>query len=263
MVRVLSSIGAIGVGLAAVIRFRPAILHATFPLDVTIWFEGVIAVFPWMLLAGALSVASFEARLQRATPYFATLGIVYYLFGAIWMILPDIDLDGHEIGLMPTGVFIQSAPDTCAAASAATALHFLGVETTEQEMINAVRARPGRGSTLGRVALGLREELAPGWTVSIENLDALDIAQQARMNRPLLAVIRSAFGADHMIVVLGYCPSGILVANPSPGVHGGVQPLNLPIPAGMGNEIYRPEDFARLIRPGAIVIRPNGDVEAP
>jgi len=62
MVRVLSSIGAIGVGLAAVIRFRPAILHATFPLDVTIWFEGVIAVFPWMLLAGALSVASFEAR---------------------------------------------------------------------------------------------------------------------------------------------------------------------------------------------------------
>jgi hypothetical protein len=256
-VRAVAAFAVLGVALAAIPRFRPALLHEVLPLDITIWFEGVLAVFPWMILVGVLSKAHFTDRLQRTAPLLFVLGLIYYIFGAVWMVLPPIDLQDREVGVRPSGVFLQSAPDTCTAASAATALHFLGIKTTEQEMANVVRAKPGRGSTLGRVTIGLRDVLTPAWNVDIRDLDAVEIAQRARVDRPILVVIRSGVGADHMVVVLGQIPAGILVANPSPGMHGGVVPLDVELPPNYGNEVYAPEDFIALVRPGAIVFTPN------
>ncbi|MEM7228162.1 MAG: hypothetical protein AAF432_05025 [Planctomycetota bacterium] len=256
--RSLVALATFGVALAAIPRFQPTVLHSVLPLDITIWLEGTLAAFPFMLLVGALSAATFADRVKRTAPLMFVLGLVYYCFGALWMVLPPIDLAGNEVGRDDAGVFLQTRPDTCAAASCATALGLMNITTTEQEMIEIVQAKPSRGSTLGRVALGLSDFLAPQYRVEVRNLSPVEVAQQARPDRPILVIVKSGVGADHMIAVLGHNPLGVVVANPSPGVHAGVSPLPIKLALRAGNEIYQPEDFVRLVRPGAIVFEPVG-----
>jgi len=117
-------------------------------------------------------------------------------------------------------------------------------------------------STLARAAWGLQRHLQRrGIRVRLENLDADEVVWTARPSRPVLVVIRSTFAADHMVVVLGQVRDGVVIANPSPGRHGGVSPM--PVKLNVGFEMYRPEDFARLYRGGAIVFEEETDVPSP
>ena len=171
---------------------------------------------------------------------------------ALQGVTEDIGKGVTPEGVTAQGVTLQSRGDTCVPAACATALRQMGIATTEGEMCHVVMARPGRGSTLARAAYGLRRHLARrGIDVLLENLDADEVMWTARPTRPVLVVIRSSLAADHMVVVMGRLGDGVVIANPSPGAHGGVSPM--PLKLNMGFEMYRPEDFARLYRGGAIV----------
>ncbi len=252
-----------GVIIAAVPRFHPIFLHGTLPLDVSVWLEGVLAVFPWMALVGGLSIERFSSRLRRAAPLMFILGVVYFMFGGIWMLLPNIDLPPDE-QLGPTRgsgvVWQQSRPDTCVPAACATALTCMGVQASERELCEVVQAKPARGSTLARAARGLRDYLQPrGFNVELMYLTPTELALTAEPEQPFLVIIRSGYGMDHMIAVLGVSPLGVVIANPSPGQHGSASPIDVsdqypPVPHGI--EFYRTDDFVRMLRPGAIVITP-------
>jgi hypothetical protein len=242
------------IGVAAIPRFMPTLLHTTLPLCVSIHLEGVLATFPWMILVGLVWAGQFTANLRRAAPLMLVLGVVYFLFGGVWMVLPDIRPQGPETRT-EQGLTLQSRNDTCVPAACASALRMMGLETTEGEMCRVVMAKPGRGSTLARAAYGLRRYLAPhGIAVRVENPDADEVVWTARPDRPVLVVIRSSLAADDMVVVLGHLGDGVVIANPSPGVHGGVRPMRIKLNPGF--QMYEPEDFARLYRGGAIVFEP-------
>ena len=237
--------------LAAIPRFKPTLLHTTFPLGLTIYLEGILATFPWMLMVGILWSGRAFRRLHRAAILMIVLGFVYFLFGGVWMILPDVRPYERETRTKQ-GVTLQSRPDTCVPAACATALRRIGVPTTEAEMCHVVMAKPGRGSTLARAAYGLSHRLAHlAVTVSLRDLDLDQVLALASPSRPVLVVIRSNIAADHMVVVLGREPRGVIIANPSPGDHGRVR--KLPIKTNFGFEVFAPDDFARLYRGGAIV----------
>jgi len=249
------------IALAAVPKFKPTLLHTTLPLSVSIHLEGVLATFPWMALVGLVWAGRFTANLRRAAPLMLLLGLVYFLFGGVWMVLPDVRPYERE-SRTSQGVTLQSRGDTCVPAACATALRRMGIATTESEMCRVVMARPGRGSTLARAAWGLQRHLQRrGIRVRLENLDADEVVWTARPSRPVLVVIRSSFAADHMVVVLGRVRDGVVIANPSPGRHGGVSPM--PVKLNVGFEMYRPEDFARLYRGGAIVFQVEADGSSP
>lgn len=242
----------IGVGLAAGLRLRPVLLHQLIPLDVSIWLDGLVPVFPWMLLTGVLSTGETTHSLRRAAPLMIVLGVVYFLFGGIWMLLPSIHI-GEPEEVSPAGIIIQNRHDTCVPASAANALRMMGIPATEERMCSVVMAKPTRGSSLARAAYGLRAYvLQHDLTLSLRDLSADEAVDLANHEKPVLIVIRSGFAADHMVVLLGRTDQGnVLIANPSPGVHGGVPAL--PAHLGHGLEVYTPEDFAKLYRRGAIV----------
>jgi len=239
------------IALAAVPRFHPTLLHTTLPLSVSIYLEGTLATFPLMLMAGALWGYRPARNLRRTGPLLIVLAVVYFLFSGIWMVLPDIRFVERE-HITAQGVTLQRRSDTCAPSACATALRRMGITTTEAEMSHAVLAKPGRGSTLARAAYGLRQHLAPhGINVSLMDLDADEVVRIARPAQPVLVVIRSNIAADHMVVVLGRLGNGVVIANPSPGEHGGVEPM--PFKLNYGFEMFKPADFARLCRRGAIV----------
>ena len=250
------------VALAAVPKFRPALLHTICPLSISIWLEGVLATFPWMVLVGALWTGPFGKRVNRAGPLMLVLGLVYYAFGGVWMVLPNVEVAVQE-SRTARGITLQSRQDTCAPAACATALRMMGIETTEGEMCHVVMAKPGRGSTLARAAYGLRQHLKRrGIGVSLEGLSAEEVLQTAQPDRPILVVIRSNIAADHMVVVLGRVvilgsdQDGVVIANPAPGEHGGVESVRIDAVFGYGYfgfEVFTLDDFARLYRGGAIV----------
>ncbi|MDY7110098.1 MAG: hypothetical protein SYC29_15815 [Planctomycetota bacterium] len=245
--------------LAAIPRFMPTLLHTTLPLLISIHLEGVLATFPWMILVGLVWAGHFTANLRRAAPLMLVLGIVYFLFGGVWMVLPNIQPDEPE-ARTDQGLTLQSRGDTCVPAACASALRLMGIETTEAKMCAVVQAKPGRGSTLARAAFGLRAYLAErGITVRLEDFDADEVVWEAQPDRPVLVVIRSNLAADHMVVVLGRLGEGVVIANPSPGVHGGVRPMRVKLNPGF--QMYEPEGFARLYRGGAIVFQRKDGAE--
>ena len=245
-------VSVVAVGLAAMLRFRPVLLHHWLPLEISVWLDGLVSVFPWMFMVGVLSTGETTVQLRRSAPLMVVLGVVYFLFGGIWMLLPTIQIGAPE-EISPSGIIIQNRHDTCVPASAANALRMMGIPATEQHMCEVVMAKPTRGSSIARAAYGLRDYLRQhDMRVRLLDVSAAEAADRATQKRPALIIIRSGLMADHMVVLLGRTARGeVLIANPSPGVHGGIPAL--PTLIGYGLEVYSEEDFARLYRRGAVV----------
>ncbi len=249
------------IALAAVPRFQPTMLHTALPLSLSIYLEGLLATFPWMMLSGLAWSGRLSKNLKRATWLLIVLGLVYFLFGGVWMVLPNIRPYERETRTAE-GVTLQSRTDACVPAACATALRRMGIPTTEAEMCHVVQAKIGRGSTLARAAYGLGDYLeGQGIEVSIRDLSADEVVWTARPDKPVLVVIRSNFAADHMVAVLGRIQRGVVIANPSPGAHGGVS--KMAIKTNYGFEMFLPEDFAKLYRGGAIVFEMSEEGEEP
>lgn len=246
---------ALVMGLSLTPRFFPAFFPSLIPLGVLVWLEGVLPAFPFMMLIGILAAGRLGESWVKVGPLLVTLGVVYFLFNGVWMVLPDITPDVDEnrsIG----DVTLQSRPDTCAPSAAATMLRRMGYNYSEAEMCRIVRARPTRGSTLVRTAYGLRHILDPhGYDVSIEPLSAIELATRAVNGKPSLVTIRSNIAADHMVAVVDRLGPYIIIANPSPGSHGRYAPVDVQL--NFGFQMYAIEDFQKMYRGAAIVIEPR------
>ena len=77
-------------GTAMVPRFYPAVLYTTIPLGVAIHLEGLLGTFPWMVLVGLLWAGRFSQNLRRAARLMVVLGLVYFLFGGVWMVRTSV-----------------------------------------------------------------------------------------------------------------------------------------------------------------------------
>lgn len=253
----------IAIGCAAALRFRPVLLHQLLPLEISIWIDGLVALFPWMMLVGMLQTGPDSPNLKRAAPLMVVLGVVYFLFGGIWMILPTVQV-GEPEKTSAAGIILQNRHDTCVPSSCANALRLMGIPASEERMCEVAMVKPSRGSSLARAAYGLRDYLSKyEMRVELKDLSADEVASVARRDRPALVVIRSGFVADHMVALLGKTDDGnVLIANPSPGAHGGVPAL--PVQLGYGLEVFTPENFAKLYRRGAIIftdlLPPHSDI---
>jgi len=244
------------IALAALPRFRPALVAEVVPLWLLAHLEGVLGVMPWMTLVGVLSSSRLSTALRRSSPLLVVMGLVYFLYGAIWMVLPVIAITEPE-NRSVNDVTLQSRHDSCVPSASATALRRLGVRATEAKMCAVVRAKPSRGSTLVRAAWGLQAYLDSfGIDAELEDLGAIEVAERARRNRPILITVKSSLVADHMVAVLGMYGENVLIANPSPfGEDGSFRAL--PIQLGDGLEVFAMDEFERMYRRGAIVLTPR------
>jgi hypothetical protein len=246
---------ALVMGLSLIPRFLPAFFPTVLPLELLVWLEGTMAAFPFMVLVGILAAGKFGASWERPKRLLALLGVVYFIFNAIWMVLPDIEPEEEENRSIGK-VTLQTRPDTCAPSAAATLLRRMGYNYSEAEMCRIVRARPTRGSTLVRTAYGLRHILDPhGYDVTIEPHSAIELATRAVNGKPSLVTIRSGPAADHMVAVVDRLGPYVIIANPSPGTHGRYAPVDVQL--NFGYQMYAIEDFERMHRGAAIVIEPR------
>lgn len=259
------------IAVAALPRFFPTLLHAILPLSACVWLEGIPACFPWMLMTGTLWTGPYTERLRRPARWMVVLGIVYFLFGSVWMILPNVQIPVRE-NRTGHGLTLQARPDTCVAAASATALRMLGIESTENEMCYVTMVKPSRGSTLTRAAYGLRDYLKRrNINVVIRNISAEKLSQIATPKRPCLVIIRSGLFADHMVVVMGRVvilgqDDGIVIANPSIEETSRVRRTRMDSMFGhgyFGYEIYPIDEFEKLYRGSAIVFEEDQDNTLP
>jgi hypothetical protein len=247
------------IAVAALPRYRPALAAEYVPLSLLVHLEGTFGVYPWMALVGVLAMSSLSSTLRRAVPLLAIMGLLLFLHGAVWMVLPVIQVTEVE-DRSETGVTLQSRHDSCVPSACATAVRRFGISATEAQMCHVVRAKPSRGSTLVRAAWGLRDFLAPHEIdVTLEDLTIEEVAARARRNRPILITVRSSLVADHMIVVLGPYGDDVLIANPSPfGHHGRYRAQHVNV--GDGLEVFSMSSMREMYRRGAIVLTPMDKV---
>jgi hypothetical protein len=247
------------IALAALPRFRPALAAEFISLSLLVRFEGLFGVFPWMVLVGVLSSSKLSSQLRRTTPLLLIMGVLYFLYGGIWMILPTIDIDEPE-QRSQAGVTMQSRHDSCVPSACATAVRRFGISTSEAHMCEIVQAKPSRGSTLVRAAWGLRKFLEPhDVDVAVEDLSIDEVVARSKRNRPILITVKSSLVADHMIAVLGTYGEHALIANPSPfGREGRFKPV--PIHLDEGLEVFDMETMRAMHRRGAIVLTPRREV---
>jgi len=255
------------IAVAALPRFFPTLLYTLLLLSACVWLEGIPACFPWMLMTGTLWTGPFTKRLRRPARLMVVLGLVYFLFGSIWMILPNVQIPVRE-NRTGYGLTLQARPDTCVAAASATALRMMGIGTTENEMCYVTMVKPTRGSTLTRAAYGLRDYLKRrNINVVIRNMSAEELSQTATPKRPCLVIISSGAFADHMVVVMGRAvilgeSDGIVVANPSIEETSRVQRTRMDSMFGhgyFGYEMYPVDEFEKLYRGSAILFIESPD----
>jgi hypothetical protein len=247
------------IAIAAIPRYRPAFVAEYVPLEFLVRFEGTFGVYPWMALIGVLVTSKLSSTLRRAMPLLVIMGLLLFLHGAVWMVLPVIEITERE-DRTETGVTLQSRHDSCVPSACATAVRRFGVSATEAQMCEVVQAKPSRGSTLVRAAWGLRDFLAPHkLDVTLDDLTIEEVVAKARRNRPVLVTVRSSLVADHMIVVLGAYGEDVLIANPSPfGQHGRYKAQRVRV--GDGLEVFTMDDMRAMYRRGAIVLTPTNEI---
>lgn len=193
---------------------EPTLYYNIIPLDVLVYIEGTANVPIFMLFIGTVWRYPHDARARRAGPPLIALAFFYFLWNAMWMVLPYPKGKEtiHEPYLHPAahgGVITQYSSDSCVAAAAATAMLAAGIDrpVSEADMIRLTDTRVMRGSTVARAARGLRRYLAgTGIKVDVVDVNADGCANLASLDMPVLAPIKSGIGSLHMVVIYGHPP---------------------------------------------------------
>lgn len=200
----------------AALQRRPDLSVQIIPPRWMTYLEGTAAVPLFMLILGVAWSRARLPRQKRLTLLGCALGIVFFLQGGLWMVqtTPRAGLAQQQEDAM---VF-QSQDFTCVPAACATALGLLGVTTSEAEMAQYTRARPGTGSTLIRAVDGLERRLLrrPDLAVHVVGAD-----YEALLFQPMPALTLVGLGGQryrHMVTLLEVQPAGVVLADPLLGV---------------------------------------------
>ncbi|MCK4872956.1 MAG: hypothetical protein KAS72_09545 [Phycisphaerales bacterium] len=204
---------------------QPTLYFNIVPLDILVYIEGTANVPAFMLFIGLVWKHRTDKRAQRAGPPLIALALVYFLWNALWMILPyplgkQSIQDPYIHAAAHGGVIMQYSSDACVAAAAATAMLAHGIDQpiNEAEMIRLTDTRVTRGSTVIRAVRGLRTHLADTEIqVDLVKLDADAAANLATLSLPILAPLKSGIGSLHMVVIYGHPPDREDVFQPDDG----------------------------------------------
>jgi len=196
---------ALGSVLWALRRFAEDALIRLAPLDLLIYTEGTLIVPFIALLAGTfigLGERNGRARLGWLLAVFA---MTYLVSNGMWMLAPLAK--PHDALTITTAHGVrQSRPDTCVAASLATALRApdIGLRMSESEMASLADVRSGHGSTTLRALRGARAALA-GTRIQprLITCTAAEAVTLASRKRPALVTLRAGLRERHMVVLLG------------------------------------------------------------
>lgn len=192
---------------------RPSIASEAIPSNILSHIEGVGAVPIFMFIIGVIWARSTQLRHQRMALLAMALGVVFYFTGGLWMIQPTprkAMAEHYQPGLVK-----QSSHFSCVPASCATALNMVGVMTTEAEMGDLTRTRPGTGTTLIRALDGLDRRLAqtPNQRYDVEILEP-SFNQLLALKAPILAPLQIESARQHMVTLIEVTSGGVWIADP-------------------------------------------------
>jgi len=141
------------------------------------------------------------------------LGTIYFLHGGLWMLQSTPTQSFAQTH--DSAVVRQSQNFSCVPAACATALGYLGVDSSEAEMADLTQTRAGSGATLIRAMEALQRKLA-GTGIQVKMLEP-EYAQLLGLEMPLLTPLHLELGRQHMVTVLRADESGAWVADPLQG----------------------------------------------
>ncbi|MEM7682541.1 MAG: cysteine peptidase family C39 domain-containing protein [Planctomycetota bacterium] len=197
-----------------VLHHRPDAALRLMPAALLSRIEGVAAAPAFMVLCGIAS-AHATARWRRPMVLSAAgFGLVYLVRGGLWMIQPTPA--AALANAVSVGPVVQTQDWSCVPASCATALHLLGVPTSEAEMGRLTGARPGVGSTLVRAVDGLERRL-DGQPFQPRLVRLNDSGDLRYIPGPVLTALRLEPGQRHMVVIVAADHAGVRLADPSIG----------------------------------------------
>ncbi len=186
-------------------RFGQDALVRLAPLELLIYTEGTLIVPFITLVAGTFIGVGERHRHGRLGWLLAAFAMTYLISNGMWMLAPVAQPDS-SFALLPAREIPQSRPDTCVAASLATALGApgIGVKTNEAEMATLAEVREGHGATMLRALHGAKLRLAGTRTQPklITCAPAEAIALSSR-ERPSLVTLRTGLRGRHMVVLFG------------------------------------------------------------
>lgn len=208
---------------------HPAVAVHALPVSVLAHVEGVGAVPLYMAIVGVAWAHACLPRQKRITILAAFFGGVFFLQGSIWMLQ---SAPARVLGESSRQTLVMQSQDyTCVPAACATALHRMGVLTSEAEMAELTQTRPGTGSTLIRALDGLRRKLASEGALPVEVSRSAKAARSIRpqllqpsldeivnLEPPLITPLQAEATQLHMVVILSFDRGTIRIADPQYGV---------------------------------------------
>jgi predicted double-glycine peptidase len=198
------------------LQHRPDLSVHIFPVRWLTHMEGTAAVPLFMLLLGMAWSRSRLPRQRRLALLGMAVGVVFFLQGGLWMVQTTPQLTQAHLNQGP--LVFQSQDFTCVPAACATALNRMDVPTTEWQMAQLTRTRPGTGSTLIRAVDGLQQRLS-GTGISVHVLTPT-YDQLMVQPMPALTLLRtSAERYLHMVTLLEVNRLGVYVADPMYGTY--------------------------------------------
>ncbi|MEE9405447.1 MAG: cysteine peptidase family C39 domain-containing protein [Algisphaera sp.] len=193
---------------------RPAVAVEMIPVGILSRVEGFGGVPAFMFMLGVAWARSRLNRQRMLVAWSAAFGAVYFVNGGIWL-LQDTPtaVMGHSAY---DSVVLQSQDYSCVPASCATALNMLGVPSTEAQMAEYTDTRPDTGATVIRALQGLEERLSRSELQP--RLREVAVEDAPGLLLPALAPLQYERNRRHMIVVVGFVPTGVWVMDPMSGL---------------------------------------------
>lgn len=224
-------------GIWAWLQHNPAFAVQVIPIAILSQVEGIAAVPPFMFVVGLAWRRSEVPRQRRVVLLATIMGSVYFLQGGLWMVQTT-----PAVGFattIPTQKSRQSQEYSCVPAACAAALTRIGIPTSEAEMAILTATRPGTGSTLIRGLHGLRQRIGR-LPVTAELLEPT-YDELPGLPMPLVAPLRFESTRQHMVLLTGRDPYGIMVLDPQ-----------------VGPTYFLREDFEKVFTGKVIVLRRVG-----
>lgn len=196
---------------------RPAFSSTFIPAQTLQYLEGTLAVPFFMVIVGVAWARSAVLRQRLIVGAGALAGIVLFLQGGMWMLLPT-PVNALATSVPPAHVVMQSQEYSCVPAASATALNLMGHQSSEAQMAILTNTRPGTGATAVRAAHGLQSRLS-GSGVRVRLVEA-GVNQLALLPTPMLLTVNfdRNQGYNHMIVLMHVNAQGAQVADPQDGL---------------------------------------------
>lgn len=193
-------------GAKALLHHRPDWEYGLFPWPGYLFWQGYLA-FPLALACLGLAAGRLPAgRNRRALAGLAALVLVFSVWSLRWAL---VEADTTSIARAgPDHHCAQTTDYSCGAAACVSLLSRWGIDATEGEMVGLTRTPPWGGTTLYRLAHGLRRKLA-GTPLHVRIVGG-DLEELRAAGLPVLIAVRRSH-----VVALAFEDDLVVVHDPA------------------------------------------------